>query len=156
MIAVILANAACATVSNADLGYRRQEPTEVWLESECGERDLTEIEALRGSVDGRLTLPPRGADICEVWSYLGVPLSIEVVRNSPWPVQLTYGYFDGIASLVSDTRFVFTNPRPTLRVLMTIDPIKQRAAGRQLVPEFDCIVWMDGPGPPEANACESG
>ena len=133
---VSLIVAACATAQpQRDPGFRFQEPTARQFDRECGNRSSEEIEAIRSGADQGFVLPPVGSDLCEVIIYLGLPLRIVTTHGSPWPVHLTYGYFE-------DSPTVF--PRVTLRVYMVVGEGSVTAItdGDRLA--VDRIEWVDG------------
>ena len=139
MAGFTLALGACASASQQDLGFRVQEPTPSQFASECGDRSGGEIEAIRSRLVDGFVMPPRGADLCEVMIHLGLPLELKIVRRSEWPVQLTYGYFDGPP---------ISNRRPTLMVYMVVEdrPDVIEAPRRnptRILAKLDRIEWLE-------------
>ncbi len=139
MVGLALAFEACAAASRQDLGFRVQEPSPSQFESECGDRSEDEIEAISLRLGDGFVMPPRGADLCEVMIHLGLPLEVKIVRDSEWPVQLTYGYFDGPP---------ISNTRPTLILYMVVEDRPEvieapRRNPRRILAKLDRIEWLE-------------
>ena len=139
MAALTLAFEACAAASQQDLGFRAREPSPSQFASECGDRSEDEIEDMRSGLGDGFVMPPRGADLCEVMIHLGLPLEVKIVRDSEWPVQLTYGYFDGPP---------ISNTHPTLILYMVVEDRPEvieapRRNPTRILAKLDRVEWLE-------------